>query len=75
MKTKTQQIDEYQRPLTLRHNQAILVVDKRGKFKTAYALRDERIFCITMKGKKQVVTTLYLEDIEAQLKSIVNKAL
>jgi|GEM_PF-5901652 len=52
----------------LRENQALLLLDDKGRFVAIYALRQDKVYKITMKGRKQIVSTHYLEDLATLLK-------
>lgn len=55
------------RQSVLRERQAILVLDHKGNFKCVYALRNDKVYQITRKGRKQVCKTIYLEDLKMTL--------
>lgn len=55
------------RPLLLRENQAVLILDAKQRLKYVYCLRNERVLWIEWVKGKQKVKTLYLEDLAATL--------
>lgn len=63
-KQKTTNVKELPRPLILRSNQAVIVLDAKGNLLKCYALRGDKILMLEYRRKKQKVTTLYLEDLQ-----------
>jgi hypothetical protein len=56
------------RPMILRANQAIVILDAKGILKRVYCLRGEKVLCIDYIKGKQCVKTIYLEDLTLTLK-------
>lgn len=53
----------------LRNGQALIILDKKGNFKCLYCLTGEKVLKITIgKNGKQKVQTIWLCDIESELK-------